>query len=59
MKYIPRILFEIVYFSVIIVVGLYSGYYVSRLGIEYLHRKAGFMINAIVNPDNAGWYDTF
>jgi len=41
-----RIVFEIFYLLTIVVVGLFCGLFISKAGIEYLNRKAGFMINA-------------
>ncbi len=41
-----RIVSEIFYLLTIVVVGLFCGLFISKAGIEYLNRKAGFMINA-------------
>jgi uncharacterized membrane protein (DUF441 family) len=41
-----RIVFETFYLLTIVVVGVFSGLFIAKTGIEYLNRKAGFMINA-------------
>lgn len=54
-----RILFEICYCIVIGALGIYSGYFFCRYSIEYLHRKAGFMISAFheTQMNDQGFYE--
>jgi hypothetical protein len=41
---IGRIIYEIVYWTVLFIVGIYSGYYISRLSIEVLNKTGGFFV---------------
>lgn len=41
-----RIFCEIIYLLIIVVVGGFSGYYISRLGIEGLNKSYGYITKA-------------
>jgi hypothetical protein len=46
-----KIIFELIYFTTIGIIGLYSGYYVSRYSIEILNKSAGFVGEFFLNTN--------
>lgn len=56
---IPKLVFETFYMLTILVVGVGSGIFISRTGVHYLVRKAGF-IDGILNStmmNSEGFYE--
>lgn len=56
---IPKLIFETFYMLTILVVGVGSGLLISNAGINYLVKKAGFMINAFheTTMNSDGYYE--
>lgn len=56
---IGKLIFETFYILTIMVGGVGFGIFLSRSGIEYLNRKAGFMINAFheTTMNSEGFYE--
>jgi hypothetical protein len=53
---LKMVLFEITYFTIVCVSGLFLGYYSIKIGKYYIIEQAGIMLNMIFNIEN-GYYE--
>ncbi len=56
MNMLKMVLFEITYFTIVCVSGLFLGYHSIRIGKYYIIEQAGIMLNMILNIEN-GYYE--
>lgn len=48
-----KIIFELTYFTTIGIIGLFSGYYMGRYGVEMLNKSAGFIGEFFLDTDRS------
>lgn len=46
-----RMIFEIIYYSIVCIIGVFAGYYLSRYGIIYLNKTDGTIVTVFEDED--------